>query len=277
MPTPGRDVTPSRLRVHLPSVECVSAITERETDVDLAVALCAVRKSYGRGVSAVQALNGVDVAFARGTFTAVMGPSGSGKSTLLHCAAGLDRPTSGHVWIGDTDLGELSETELTKLRRTRVGFVFQAFNLIPALNVRENVLLPARLAGRRVDRRWLSDVLYRVGLDDRLRHRPAQLSGGQQQRVAIARALAIRPEVIFCDEPTGALDSQTASGVLDLLREAVDRDRQTVVMVTHDPVAASYADRVVFLADGVVVDDATAPGVDTIAERLAHLGRTPSW
>jgi ABC-type lipoprotein export system ATPase subunit len=258
-------------------VKCVPAITEHKAGADLAVALRAVRKGYGRGASAVQALHGVDGAFARGTFTAVMGPSGSGKSTLLHCAAGLDRPTSGQVLIGDTDLGELSETELTKLRRTRVGFVFQAFNLVPALNVRENVLLPARLAGRRIDRRWLAEVLHRVGLDDRLRSRPAQLSGGQQQRVAIARALAVRPEVIFCDEPTGALDSQTASGVLDLLREAVDRDGQTVVMVTHDPVAASYADRVVFLADGVVVDDDTAPGVDAIAERLAHLGRAPSW
>jgi putative ABC transport system ATP-binding protein len=258
-------------------VKCVPAITEYKAGADLAVALRAVRKGYGRGASAVQALLGVDVAFARGTFTAVMGASGSGKSTLLHCAAGLDRPTSGQVRIGDTDLGELSETQLTKLRRTRVGFVFQAFNLVPALNVRENVLLPARLAGRRIDRRWFAEVLHRVGLDDRLRHRPAQLSGGQQQRVAIARALTIRPEVIFCDEPTGALDSQTASGVLDLLREAVDRDGQTVVMVTHDPVAASYADRVVFLADGVVVDDDTAPGVDAIAERLAHLGREPSW
>ncbi|HZE48788.1 MAG TPA: ABC transporter ATP-binding protein, partial [Jatrophihabitantaceae bacterium] len=182
------------------------------TQVDLAVALRSVRKTYGRGNSAVQALDGVDVAFARRTFTAVMGPSGSGKSTLLHCAAGLDRPTDGHVWIGETELGELSETDLTKLRRTRIGFVFQSFNLVPALNVRENVLLPSRLARGTVDRHWLADVLRRVGLEDRLRSRPAQLSGGQQQRVAIARALAVRPEVIFCDEPTGALDSQTAAG-----------------------------------------------------------------
>jgi len=252
----------------------VQAIIERETQVQPAVALQAVRKSYGRGPSAVTALNGVDLAFPRGTFTAVMGPSGSGKSTLLHCAAGLDRPTSGHVWLGDTELGTLSETQLTKLRRTRIGFVFQAFNLVPALNVRENVLLPARLAGRRIDRRWLADVVRRVGLEDRLRHRPAELSGGQQQRVAIARALAVRPEVIFCDEPTGALDSQTAAGVLDLLREAVDRDGQTVVMVTHDPVAASYADRVVCLADGVIVHDVPAPGVTAIAELLAEV---PKW
>jgi putative ABC transport system ATP-binding protein len=221
----------------------------------------------------VYALNGVKVAFERRTFTAVMGPSGSGKSTLLHLAAGLDRPSSGHVWLGDTELGRLSETALTKLRRTRIGFVFQAFNLVPALNVRENVLLPSRLAHARVDRRWLAEVLQRVGLAGRLRSRPAQLSGGQQQRVAIARALAVRPEVIFCDEPTGALDSHTAAGVLDLLREAVDSDGQTVVMVTHDPVAASYADRVVFLADGVVVEDTPAPGVAAIAERLTHLGR----
>ncbi|HEY3629901.1 MAG TPA: ABC transporter ATP-binding protein [Jatrophihabitantaceae bacterium] len=252
---------------------------------DLAVAVQAVRKSYGRGNSTVQALAGVDVSFARRTFTAVMGQSGSGKSTLLHCAAGLDRPTDGHVWIGDTELGTLSESDLTRLRRTRVGFVFQAFNLVPALNVRENVLLPSRLARRSVDKHWLNEVLRRVGLDDRLRHRPAQLSGGQQQRVAIARALATRPEVIFCDEPTGALDSQTAAGVLDLLRESVDHDGQTVVMVTHDPVAASYADRVVFLADGAVVRDVPAPGVNAIAEMLVHLGRPanpsnagrPSW
>jgi putative ABC transport system ATP-binding protein len=249
----------------------MQAVMEKsEVGTALAVALQGVRKSYGRGSSAVQALSGVDVAFARGTFTAVMGPSGSGKSTLLHCAAGLDRPTEGHVWIGGTELGELSETALTKLRRTRVGFVFQAFNLVPALNVRENVLLPSRLAHRPVDRRWVAEVLRRVGLDGRVRHRPAQLSGGQQQRVAIARALAVRPEVIFCDEPTGALDSQTAAGVLDLLRDAVDHDGQTVVMVTHDPIAASYADRVVFLADGVVVHDTPAPGVTAIAERLAH-------
>jgi putative ABC transport system ATP-binding protein len=238
---------------------------------DLAVAVQAVRKSYGRGNSTVQALAGVDVSFARRTFTAVMGQSGSGKSTLLHCAAGLDRPTDGHVWIGDTELGTLSESDLTKLRRTRVGFVFQAFNLVPALNVRENVLLPSRLARRAIDKRWLNEVLRRVGLDDRLRHRPAQLSGGQQQRVAIARALATRPEVIFCDEPTGALDSQTAAGVLDLLRESVDHDGQTVVMVTHDPVAAAHAERVLLLADGRLVDDMSEVDAGRIATRMAAL------
>lgn len=237
-----------------------------------AITLLSVQKVYGRGASAVRALAGVDAALARGTFTAVMGPSGSGKSTLLHCAAGLDRPTSGRVLLGDTDLAGLSETALTKLRRTRIGFVFQSFNLIPALNVRENILLPARLAGTHIDRHWLGEVVRRVALEDRMRHRPAELSGGQQQRVAIARALAVRPEVIFCDEPTGALDSRTAAQVLDLLREAVDVDGQSVVIVTHDPVAASYADRVVFLADGIVVHDLPAPGVASIADLLTHLG-----
>ena len=237
-----------------------------------ALSLRAVRRVYGRNGSAVRALDGVDTDFHAGTFTAVMGPSGSGKSTLLHCAAGLDRPSAGTVHLGDTDLGKLSESALTKLRRARIGFVFQAFNLVSALNVRENILLPSRLAHNRPDPRWLSEVVSRVGLDGRLRHRPAQLSGGEQQRVAIARALSTRPDVIFCDEPTGALDSRTAAGVLGLLRHAVDTDRQTVVMVTHDPVAASYADRVVFLADGRIVDDVPAPGIDAIADRLVRLG-----
>ena len=247
-------------------------MTERNED---AVSLRDLRKVYGRGGSAVTALDGISTAFARRTFTAVMGQSGSGKSTLLHCAAGLDRPTSGAVRLGGTELGELSETALTKLRRTRVGFVFQAFNLVSALNVRENILLPSRLAGTHLDRRWLAEIVRRVGIADRMRSRPAQLSGGQQQRVAIARALAVRPDVIFCDEPTGALDSRTASEVMDLLRDAADRTGQTVVMVTHDPVAASYADRVVFLADGKIADDVPAPGVDAIAELLTHLGRRP--
>jgi putative ABC transport system ATP-binding protein len=241
---------------------------------DAAVALRGVRKTHGRGASAVRALDIGDIDFFGGTFTAVMGPSGSGKSTLLHCAAGLDRPTDGTVWLAGTDLAKLSETALTKQRRSRIGFVFQAFNLVPALTVRENILLPSRLAHTRKDRRWLAEVVERVGLKGRLRHRPAQLSGGEQQRVAIARALSVRPEVIFCDEPTGALDTSTAAQVLTLLRQAVDDDRQTVVMVTHDPVAASYADRVVFLADGRVVDDLRAPGVDAIADHLVRLGGT---
>jgi len=231
-----------------------------------------VTRVYRAKGSTVHALDGVDFDVAAGTFTAVMGPSGSGKSTLLQCAAGLDRPTAGTVWFAGVDLAGLSETALTRLRRTRIGFVFQAFNLIPALSVRENILLPSRLAGRRPDRRWLAEVVARVGLSARLRDRPAHLSGGQQQRVAIARALSTRPEVIFCDEPTGALDTATAAEVLVLLRQVVDTDGQTVIMVTHDPVAASYAHRVVFLADGRIVDDIVAPGVQAIAERLTRLG-----
>jgi putative ABC transport system ATP-binding protein len=239
---------------------------------DIAVAVRDVVKVYGGNGSKVRALDAVDIDVVAGTFTAVMGPSGSGKSTLLQCAAGLDRPTSGTVWLAGVDLAGLSETALTRLRRTRIGFVFQAFNLIPALNVRENILLPSRLASIRPDRRWLAEVVGRVGLSNRLRARPAELSGGQQQRVAIARALSVRPEVIFCDEPTGALDTTTAAEVLTLLREVVDTDGQTVIMVTHDPVAASYADRVVFLADGRVVDDVAAPGAEAIAGRLTELG-----
>ncbi|GAA0234005.1 ABC transporter ATP-binding protein [Cryptosporangium japonicum] len=228
---------------------------------------------YGSPRQPVTALAGVDAAFGRGTFTAVMGPSGSGKSTLLQTAAGLDRPTSGRVWLGETELSGLSETALTTLRRDRIGFVFQAFNLLGALTVEENVLLPSRLSGARPDRAWFAEVVHRVGLDDRLRHRPSELSGGQQQRVAIARALATRPDVIFCDEPTGALDTRTAADVLTLLRALVDEQAQTVVMVTHDPVAASYADRVLVLADGHVVQDLPQPGAARIAEMLASLGR----
>jgi ABC-type lipoprotein export system ATPase subunit len=236
-----------------------------------AVSVERVSKTYG-GDQPVVALADVDARFLRGTATAVMGPSGSGKSTLLHCAAGLDRPTSGRVRIGDTDLSSMSEKQLTKLRRSRVGFVFQAFNLVGALTVEQNILLPSRLSGHRPDRAWLAEVIERVGLGNRLRHRPSELSGGQQQRVAIARALVTRPEVIFCDEPTGALDTQTAAEVLALLRSAVDDAGQTVIMVTHDPVAASYADRVMVLADGRIVQDMPQPGAERIAEHLALLG-----
>ncbi|GAA3383005.1 ABC transporter ATP-binding protein [Cryptosporangium minutisporangium] len=238
-----------------------------------AVRVEGLTRTYGTDRRRITALAGVDAAFLRGTFTAVMGPSGSGKSTLLQTAAGLDRPTSGRVWIGDTELSGLSETRLTVLRRDRIGFVFQAFNLIGALTVEENILLPARLAGIRIDSGWLAHVVERVDLAERLAHRPAELSGGQQQRVAIARALAMRPEVIFADEPTGALDTQTAAEVLGLLRSLVDEHGQTLVMVTHDPVAASYADRVVVLADGRIVRDLPQPGADRIAEQLASLGR----
>ncbi|HWS37759.1 MAG TPA: ABC transporter ATP-binding protein [Actinoplanes sp.] len=239
-----------------------------------AVRVHGLTRVYQADGEPVRALTGVDAAFDRGTFTAIMGPSGSGKSTLLQTAAGLDRPTAGDVWIGGTELSRLTETRLTELRRDRIGFVFQAFNLIGALTVEENILLPLRLAGVRPDREWIAAVVDRVGLGTRLRHRPSALSGGQQQRVAIARALAARPQVIFCDEPTGALDTSTAAEVLTLLRGIVDDHGQTVVMVTHDPVAASYADRVLVLADGRLVHDMPQPGAARIAEHLAALGRS---
>ncbi|GAB3868082.1 ABC transporter ATP-binding protein [Dactylosporangium cerinum] len=230
-----------------------------------------VRKVYG-SKNPVVALDDVSIGFDRGTFTAVMGPSGSGKSTFLHCAAGLDRPTSGSVHLDGIDLAPLGERALTRLRRERIGFVFQAFNLLPALDVIDNVTLPVRLAGRRPDKAAVRDVLERVGLGGRQGHRPGELSGGQQQRVAIARALITRPAVIFGDEPTGALDTYTASEVLGLLREAVQRWEQTIVMVTHDPVAAAHADRVLFLADGRIVDHLDRPRADEVAERMTHLG-----
>ncbi|MFF3665222.1 ABC transporter ATP-binding protein [Microtetraspora malaysiensis] len=237
-----------------------------------AVRLDAVSKVYGKGQGAVAALREVTIGIPRGGFTAVMGPSGSGKSTFLHCAAGLDRPTSGSVRLGGTELAGMDETRLTELRRERVGFVFQAFNLVSSLTVSENITLPLRLAGSAVDRPWLDEVVRRVKLDGRTGHRPAQLSGGQQQRVAIARALVTRPEVVFGDEPTGALDTVTARDVLTLLREVVDGLGQTVVMVTHDPVAASYADTVLFLADGRIVDTMSAPTADRVADRMTRLG-----
>jgi putative ABC transport system ATP-binding protein len=236
------------------------------------VVLEEVRRVYGRGGNAVAALNGISIKFAPGTFTAVMGPSGSGKSTFLHCAAGLDRPTSGSVQIDGQALAGLSERRLTELRRERIGFVFQSFNLLPTLTVWQNVCLPQELDGRRPNKAAVRQVLERVGLGDRHKHRPGELSGGQQQRVAIARALVARPAVIFADEPTGALDTQTAADVLELLREPVRTQGQTVVMVTHDPVAASYADQVVFLADGVLAGSLTAPTAEQVADRMTHLG-----
>ncbi|MES9535904.1 ATP-binding cassette domain-containing protein [Actinomadura sp. NPDC000600] len=237
-----------------------------------AVSMDAVSKVYGRGRGAVAALREVTVSLPRGRLTAVMGPSGSGKSTFLHCAAGLDTPTSGTVRLGDTELSSMNETKLTELRRRRVGFVFQAFNLVPSLTVEQNITLPLRLSRTRPDRGWLTEVVARVGLADRTGHRPAQLSGGQQQRVAIARALVTCPDVVFGDEPTGALDTMTARDVLTLLRETVDGMGQTVVMVTHDPVAASYADTVLFLADGRIVDAMDAPSSDRVAARMTRLG-----
>jgi putative ABC transport system ATP-binding protein len=236
-----------------------------------AVQLVGVSKVFGKGGSAVRALRDVSVSLPYGTFTAVMGPSGSGKSTLLHVAAGLDRPTNGRVSIGATELSRLSATRLTELRRDRIGFVFQAFNLLPSLTVEQNVTLPLRLAGRRADPRAVADVLDCVGLSGRSRHRPSELSGGQQQRVALARALVTQPEVLFADEPTGALDLRTGKDVLELFRETVRTLDQTVVMVTHDPAAAAYADSVVFLADGNVVGDLRAPTAEAVAERMTTL------
>jgi putative ABC transport system ATP-binding protein len=238
-----------------------------------AVQLVSVSKVYGSGPNAVTALDNVSVGLARGSFTAVMGPSGSGKSTLLHCAAGLDRPTSGSVILGNIELSVLGEAALTRIRRERVGFVFQAYNLLPSLTMEQNITLPLRLADRRVERAWLHQVVTAVGLGDRLADRPSQLSGGEQQRVAIARALVTRPEVIFADEPTGALDTRTGRQVLRLLRDIVDTIGQTVLLVTHDPLTAAFADRVLFLADGRLAGSLEEPSADAIAERLAHLGQ----
>jgi putative ABC transport system ATP-binding protein len=236
------------------------------------VRLNAVRKVYGNQRTGVEALRGVTIGFPRGSFTAVMGPSGSGKSTFLHCAAGLDKPTAGTVTLDGQELTGLREKALTILRRERIGFIFQSFNLLPALTVQQNITLPLRLAGRKPDRARLTEVINRVGLADRRKHLPAELSGGQQQRVAIARALVTRPAVIFADEPTGALDTHTAREVLDLMLESVHRHGQTVVMVTHDPMAAAYAHRVVFLADGQLAGELRDPTADAIAERMTHLG-----
>ncbi len=239
-----------------------------------AVRLRSVTRSYGRNDSTVTALDAVSLDIPRGTFTAIMGPSGSGKSTLLQCIAGLDRPTSGQVLLGETDLTKLSETKLTLLRRKRIGFVFQAFNLLPSLTAEQNVALPLRLAGRGPKRAEVLDVLGQVGLRERAGHRPSEMSGGQQQRVALARALVTRPEVLFGDEPTGALDSTTSREVLALLRSMVDQG-QTVIMVTHDPVAASYADRVLFLTDGRVQGELLAPSAEQVAAHMTGLAAVP--
>ena len=228
----------------------------------------ALTKVYGSGDTRVTALDSVDVEIAAQQFTAIMGPSGSGKSTLMHCLAGLDSVTSGQVWIGDTELSSLSDKALTRLRRDSVGFVFQAFNLVPTLTALENITLPMDIAGRKPDADWLNTVIDTVGLRDRLTHRPTELSGGQQQRVACARALASRPTIVFADEPTGNLDSKSGAEVLGFLRRSVDEFNQTIVMVTHDPNAASYADRVLFLADGRVVDEMFDPSGSSVLERM---------
>ncbi|WP_331773488.1 ABC transporter ATP-binding protein (plasmid) [Embleya sp. NBC_00888] len=238
-----------------------------------AVRLEGVTKTYGSGSQTTHALRGIDLSIPKGSFTAVMGPSGSGKSTFLHCAAGLDKPGSGRVLLGDDDLTAMNENQFTRLRRTRLGFVFQAFNLLPSLTVEKNVLLPLRLAGERADRRRAAEVLSLVGLHEHAGRRPSQLSGGQQQRVAIARALVTRPDVLFADEPTGALDSSTAADVLSLLRRAVDDTGATIVMVTHDPVAASYADRVVFLSAGHLAGHLHAPTPEAVAARMVALAQ----
>ncbi len=238
----------------------------------LAARTAAAVKVYGREGTAVRALDGVDVGVTAGRFTAIMGPSGSGKSTLMHCLAGLDTLTSGQVFIGDVELGSLSDGELTRLRRERVGFVFQSFNLLPMLTAAENITLPMDLAGTKPDKEWVRTVVDTVGLADRLKHRPSELSGGQQQRVAVARALANKPELIFADEPTGNLDSRTGAEILGFMRYAVDRFAQTVVMVTHDPVAAAYADRVLFLADGRIVDSMGSPSADMVLDRMKAFG-----
>jgi putative ABC transport system ATP-binding protein len=250
-------------------------LDESRGDAALAVAAAATVgavKVYGEGDTAVRALDDVSVTFEAGRFTAIMGPSGSGKSTLLHCTAGLDSLTEGRAFIGDTDLSTLDDTELTVLRREHVGFVFQAFNLVPTLTAEENITLPLALAGRKGDREWIHQVADTLGLAKRLRHRPSEMSGGEQQRVAVARALATRPQIIFADEPTGNLDSRAGAEVLRFMRQAVDDLEQTIVTVTHDPVAASYADRVVFLADGRIVDEMFEPTAERVLDRMKRFG-----
>jgi putative ABC transport system ATP-binding protein len=229
-------------------------------------------KTYGSGQAAVRALDGITVTFQRGQFTAVMGPSGSGKSTLMHCMAGLDRPTSGQVFVGGQDIGKLDDGGLTKLRRDRIGFVFQSFNLVPTLTAAENITLPLALAGTKVDREWFDHLVGQLGLGGRLTHRPSQLSGGQQQRVACARALITRPALVFADEPTGNLDSNASAELLAFLSDSVKEMGQSVVMVTHDPRGAAFADRVIFLADGTVVGELAEPTADSVLERMRTLG-----
>jgi putative ABC transport system ATP-binding protein len=232
----------------------------------------ALTKTYGKGDVVVRALDEVNVEFERGRFTAVMGPSGSGKSTLMHCMAGLDTPTSGHTFVGDHEIGLLDDAGLTDLRRDHIGFVFQAFNLVPTLTAEENITLPVDLAGAELDRDWFDYLVQALRIADRLSHRPSELSGGQQQRIACARALIRRPELIFADEPTGNLDSSSSAEVLAFLRRSVDEHAQSIVMVTHDPRGAAYADRVVFLADGKVVGELLSPTADSVLEQMMKLG-----
>ncbi len=252
------------------SLPAPSAAPVAET-VPVAARAVEAMKLYGKGENVVRALDGVTIDFEQAAFTAIMGPSGSGKSTLMHCLAGLDTLTSGKVYIGSTDLSTLDDKALTRLRRDQVGFVFQAFNLLPTLDAAENITLPLALGGRSPDKAWYDQVVSTVGLGDRLRHRPSELSGGQQQRVAVARALVTKPHIIFADEPTGNLDSHSSGEILGFMREAVSQLGQTIVMVTHDPTAASYSDRVVFLGDGKRVDEMRAPTADRVLDRLKQL------
>ncbi len=247
-------------------------VTEETPTLKVAAMTKGATKIYGQGDTEVRALDGVSIEFYQGQFTAVMGPSGSGKSTLMHCMAGLDELTGGEVWIDETELGQLSRRQLTLMRRDNVGFIFQAYNLVPTLNAKENILLPQMLAGSDIDEAWFDEVIEKVGLADRMSHKPNELSGGQQQRVAVARTLASRPFLIFADEPTGNLDSRSGQEILDFMRRAVREYLQTIVMVTHDPNAAAYADRVVFLADGKVVADVADPNADEILEHIKLLG-----
>jgi putative ABC transport system ATP-binding protein len=252
--------------------ETQAADVQAAAAAGLAARAVAVSKVYGSGPTAVRALDDVSVDFPTGRFTAIMGPSGSGKSTLMHCLAGLDTVTGGSVWIGDVNLTGLGERQLTHLRRDRIGFVFQSFNLLPTLTAAENIELPLSIAGRKPDRPWLDRVIDTVGLRDRLRHRPGELSGGQQQRVAAARALASQPSIIFADEPTGNLDSRSSAELLQFMRRSVDDFHQTIVMVTHDPNAAAYADRVLFLADGRIVDEMLEPTAERVLDQMKSLG-----
>jgi putative ABC transport system ATP-binding protein len=253
-------------------MEPTSAALTEETKAAPAAHSVALSKTHGVGQAAVHALAGVTVSFDRGRFTAGMGPSGSGKSTLMHCMAGLDRPTSGHTFVGGLDIGALDDAGLTRLRRDRIGFVFQSFNLVPTLTAAENIALPAALAGRKADQEWCSYLVKELGIADRLTHRPSELSGGQQQRVACARALINKPDLIFADEPTGNLDSNASADLLAFLRRSVTELGQSIVMVTHDPRGAAYADRVVFLADGAVVGELQQPTADSVLERMRTLG-----
>lgn len=258
---------------HMTIIERTLIYPEIDSDRRPAARVEGASKIYGSGDSAVRALDDVTVEFEAGAFTAIMGPSGSGKSTLMHNAAGLDRLTSGHVFIGDTDLSELSDRELTLLRRTKIGFIFQSFNLIPTLTAAENIELPLALGGDKADPDTFARVVDVLGLSHRLDHRPSELSGGQQQRVAVARALVSEPEIVFADEPTGNLDSRTGAEILSFIRQAVTDVGQTIVMVTHDPSAASYADRVVFVNDGKIVDEMLEPTTDAVYDRMKEFGR----